>query len=573
MSKTITAGIIIALLLVGSVSAQNMLNAPEGIVYDYENNRYLVSNWNSGAIVQIDSLGLQRYFKTGLGNCSGMLIHNNILYVCCNNSNLVGLDLTTSATVLDMSLSRSGLHGITADTCGYLYASDWGSGTIYKIDPVAQTSTILTNSGLFDPLGLEYDPAHHRIIVVSFGGNKRIQQVDIATGIVTTIVLTTFPNFDDITRDQDGNYYISVWNDDSNWIYIYDTVFTHPPDLIVGNSNHGLIDLCYNRDDNILAHTDYWTNTVTYEQMKIKIESDISHGWVPFDVNFSGWCGFPATSWDWDLGNGATSTDQYPSTSYNTPGMHDINLTAITITDDTLHRILKNGIIALADTLTSVSDSNFPGEQIAIPIYLRNFVYINNITLPVEYDGTLALQYDSISLAGCRTESFENKTFLHYDAFSKRFTYKISSTSEILDSGYGPIAIVYFTIPLSATGDNATEIALDGYTNGTTTYTPYLYGPLLNYEPAFSNGQATVIIPSCCIDQRGNIDGDTEDEVNINDIVYFVDYSFGEPSGPEPPCYDEADVDGNGEINIGDLVYMVNYSFGSPAGPPPVGCF
>jgi len=72
----------------------------------------------------------------------------------------------------------------------------------------------------------------------------------------------------------------------------------------------------------------------------------------------------------------------------------------------------------------------------------------------------------------------------------------------------------------------------------------------------------------CCIGDRGNVNGDAMDAVDISDVIYLVDYSFG--TGPAPTCIDEADVNGDGTLDISDLVYLVDYSFGS--GPPPVAC-
>lgn len=74
----------------------------------------------------------------------------------------------------------------------------------------------------------------------------------------------------------------------------------------------------------------------------------------------------------------------------------------------------------------------------------------------------------------------------------------------------------------------------------------------------------------CCIDGRGNVDGDQEDIVNIVDITSLVAYLFG--GGEEPPCPAEANVDGDtGQaINIVDLTHLVTYLFG--AGPEPAAC-
>jgi hypothetical protein len=71
----------------------------------------------------------------------------------------------------------------------------------------------------------------------------------------------------------------------------------------------------------------------------------------------------------------------------------------------------------------------------------------------------------------------------------------------------------------------------------------------------------------CCVDERGNVDGDQEDLVNIVDITSLVAYLFG--SGEEPPCPAEANVDGDpGQtINIVDLTRLVAYLFGGGAEP------
>jgi len=68
----------------------------------------------------------------------------------------------------------------------------------------------------------------------------------------------------------------------------------------------------------------------------------------------------------------------------------------------------------------------------------------------------------------------------------------------------------------------------------------------------------------------GDIDNDGEGP-NIADLVYLVTYMFQD--GPEPPCLEEADINGDEVVpypDIADLVYMVNYMFQS--GPDPVPC-
>lgn len=72
----------------------------------------------------------------------------------------------------------------------------------------------------------------------------------------------------------------------------------------------------------------------------------------------------------------------------------------------------------------------------------------------------------------------------------------------------------------------------------------------------------------CCVNMRGNIDGAANDEIDIVDLTYLVAFMFG--GGTEPPCPNEADVDGDNEQNITDLTYLVAFMFGG--GPPPPAC-
>ena len=72
----------------------------------------------------------------------------------------------------------------------------------------------------------------------------------------------------------------------------------------------------------------------------------------------------------------------------------------------------------------------------------------------------------------------------------------------------------------------------------------------------------------CCI-HRGDIDHNGAAVPDIADLVYLVTYMF--QGGAEPPCMEEADIDGNGSgPDIADLVYLVSFMF--QGGPEPVPC-
>jgi hypothetical protein len=84
-------------------------------------------------------------------------------------------------------------------------------------------------------------------------------------------------------------------------------------------------------------------------------------------------------------------------------------------------------------------------------------------------------------------------------------------------------------------------------------------GELVRYE-------VQVSIP-CCEGIRGNVDGDSLDQVDISDLNAMVDFIF---HGGEISCLAEADVDGDGQVDISDLVYLVDFMF--QGGPAPVAC-
>ncbi len=72
----------------------------------------------------------------------------------------------------------------------------------------------------------------------------------------------------------------------------------------------------------------------------------------------------------------------------------------------------------------------------------------------------------------------------------------------------------------------------------------------------------------CCIADRGNVDADPMDAVNVVDVTFLVDYLF--KGGATPLCADEANVDAIGNIDVADLSYLVDYLFRS--GPAPLPC-
>jgi hypothetical protein len=149
------------------------------------------------------------------------------------------------------------------------------------------------------------------------------------------------------------------------------------------------------------------------------------------------------------------------------------------------------------------------------------------------------------------------------------FLTKLQSTGAVL---------VYSTLLGGSGFDQPYDIALDNSLAVTvtgTTASPNF--PLARPFDSTGNSAYDIFLSrmsfeerNCCTGIRGNVDGDAADAVDIADVIFFVEYSFADPSGPEPPCPEEADVDGNGTVDVADLIYLVDYMFNS--GPPAVPC-
>ncbi|MFH1687956.1 MAG: PKD domain-containing protein [bacterium] len=567
MKRTAVLTIAICALLVGSPRGQDLFLMPEGVVYDTANQRYLVSNWGNGCIIQVDEYNRQTTFKGGLINGAGLHIEGNVLYVACHNQNLVGIDLTTAQTVIDTQVSDYGFHDVTADTSGFLYATDWNNACVYRIQLSDYSFEVFEVGYSFaSPMGILFDARNNRLLVTDDGAVNSVIAITLHDTTATPVWSSGFPVNDDIVYDGGGYYYISTFDEDTAVIRI-DTGFVGPPKAICGG--YGLMtDLCYNVDEDILGVTHYANNSFELIQMKVGVVTDTGLGWVPFDVNFEGSCESEVLQWIWDFGDGDFGTEQAVTHTYTFPGLFDISLQVITTDNDTLSRTIRHAVGALADTLRADSIGVLPDSSIDITIYAANHLPLDQLTVPVEFGGSLNLNPYAVgwSTVGCRTEYMGSQEIQHYDPAHKRMTFRFSSTgeSEPLPPGGGPVLMLHFEATGTMAVGQSTPILLDGYTS----HLPAFDGPVLRYQPVVQSGAATVI--SCCQGVAGNIDDDPEELIVITDLVYLVNYMFN--AGPPLPCMEEANVNGSifSAPDIEDLVYLVSYMF--QGGPEPAAC-
>ena len=244
----------------------NLLNQPESVVYDSLYNRYLVSNWGDGNIIEISISGEQNYFNTELDQAAGLHIVGNVVYVASSNGSntgIIGIDLATGGVVFDVDIiEKQLLNDITSDTSGNLYITDCEADKIFKVRISDMTYSTFVESGLGYPNGVLFDKPNNRLLVLNGelpGGP--IVAVDLADTSLTTVVNTNLAAIDGLTTDQFGNFYFSSWATDK--VYRYDASFTNPPEVISsGHTNPA--DIFYNQLNDVLAVPNFHANIVDF---------------------------------------------------------------------------------------------------------------------------------------------------------------------------------------------------------------------------------------------------------------------------------------------------------------------
>ena len=219
----------------------------ESAEYDEANNRFLISNGSNMLARSADNV--LTFFGNGNTNY-GLEVMGNTVFGISGDA-IVGYDLDSEQEVMSITIpGASFLNGLTNDGQNTLYASDFGSKKIYKIDvsdfanPTQET--FLDN--LSDtPNGLLFD--EFRLLYVTWGAGK-IMEFNLNTNATTMLLNTGYTNIDGIDDDADGNFYISSWTPAR--ITKYDSNFENPETITVPGIN-APADIGYGQAVNILA--------------------------------------------------------------------------------------------------------------------------------------------------------------------------------------------------------------------------------------------------------------------------------------------------------------------------------
>ena len=253
--------------------AQNY-NGPESVEYNPTSNSYFISNSNNGQILELDENNNLSVFKSGLNvgphgleiveEYIGPKWSGQVLYVC-SGGRLFGYDIQGNE-VLNYNINGTFLNGITKKISSPytanevdLFITDFSAKKLYRynIDENIHYEVCSFNK---NPNGVYYDNINERLLVVFWGSNAPVYEIDIANGTYVNLINTGMSNLDGITMDQCGNIYISAWS--SNAIHKYNFDFTSSEIIIDGLSNPA--DICYNQISNTFGIPNSGNNTVDF---------------------------------------------------------------------------------------------------------------------------------------------------------------------------------------------------------------------------------------------------------------------------------------------------------------------
>lgn len=201
----------LCLLAAGALHAQtpSLIEAAE---YDPTANRWFISN-GSSILETADGGTSYAYFGSGSAT-HGMEVVDGHLFAIGNNV-VRAYDLTTADLIGSLSIPGAGFLNGMGSRSGELVISDFSNGKLHRVDitdPANMTTEVLVNATGTTPNGVVIDEANNRAIVVNWGGNAPILDVDLETGEFSIVLNTGLGNLDGVDMDGAGQFYVSSWS-------------------------------------------------------------------------------------------------------------------------------------------------------------------------------------------------------------------------------------------------------------------------------------------------------------------------------------------------------------------------
>lgn len=267
-------GLFVIQICIHALYAQEFV-IPESAACDPVGNRYFISNYGDGNIIQIDSTGMKSIFKTGLTKPLGMIIHQNILYVVNGFKYVNGFQISDGSETFKVCIEEARfLNDITVDNSGFIYATDSNAGSVYKIEISAQTAQLFlaTEQG---SNGICYDPFNNRLVVCYFKENAFVDEISLPAARQNRITDSSFYNLDGIAMDESGNFYISCWGrgsfaagfNENGFLIKFDNRFEKDP-VIYQTGHRSPADIFYNQAKKEMVLPLFLENEVLFQSIR-----------------------------------------------------------------------------------------------------------------------------------------------------------------------------------------------------------------------------------------------------------------------------------------------------------------
>lgn len=256
--------LVLVIISAASLSADNY-SRPESVVYDVTEDRYFVSNVVSNEILVLKkNRELNSFISDGLNEPRGLFLDNKTLY-SANKSSLFVIDISKEEIIKEIKIPGAKMmNDIEGDKKGFIYVSDSETGSIYKINKTTYTyTTIITKIG--KPNGLLLSTDGEKLLINYWERKSRIDELDLNTYNIRTILKTPYSNLDGLQRDKDGNIYISAWEEKS--IVKFDSQLKRRLKIIKRGIN-GPADIFINPVNNTLVVPAYFENYLYFIKLK-----------------------------------------------------------------------------------------------------------------------------------------------------------------------------------------------------------------------------------------------------------------------------------------------------------------
>ncbi len=249
------------LFLAPLLAVAQSYNGPESVDCDTLTGNWYIANTGSKKILRRTPQGVLQEFLSGFSSGPyGIEVVGDRIYACDGNK-IKGFLLSDGSPVLTVTTTASFLNGITHDTGGLLYATDFSGKKIYKINPANASWNVFVPQTTSTPNGILFDQSQNRLVCVCWGANAKILGIALADSSVSTLKTTALSNIDGIARDGSGRWYVASWG--ANAVHRINSDFSGAPQQVLSGMSQPA-DIYYNLQTDTLAIPNAGNNTVVF---------------------------------------------------------------------------------------------------------------------------------------------------------------------------------------------------------------------------------------------------------------------------------------------------------------------